>query len=107
MSTEVDEMRFKRIFACTVVMLSWAVGFLTASPIHAQPEPFYKGKQIRTIVGASAGGFYDRWARLLARSLPKYIPGNPAMIVQTMPGGGSLWRPITFRRSRSPMALRC
>jgi tripartite-type tricarboxylate transporter receptor subunit TctC len=71
-------------------MLSWAVGFLTASPINAQPEPFYKGKQIRIIVGASAGGFYDRWARLLARSLPKYIPGNPAMIVQTMPGGGSL-----------------
>ncbi|MSP37928.1 MAG: hypothetical protein EXR70_05505 [Deltaproteobacteria bacterium] len=63
---------------------------VSASEIHAQAEPFYKGKQVRIIVGASAGGFYDRWARLLARFIPKYLPGNPSMIVQTMPGAGSL-----------------
>jgi tripartite-type tricarboxylate transporter receptor subunit TctC len=45
-----------------------------------------KGKQMRIIVGASAGGFYDCWARLLARFIPKYVPGNPSVIVQTMPG---------------------
>ena len=64
--------------------------FLTVGSAYAQAEPFYKGKQARIIVGASAGGFYDRWARLLARFIPKYLPGNPSMIVQTMPGAGSL-----------------
>jgi tripartite-type tricarboxylate transporter receptor subunit TctC len=64
--------------------------FLIAGSVHAQAEPFYKGKQVRIIVGASAGGFYDRWARLLARFIPKYLSGNPSMIVQTMPGAGSL-----------------
>ena len=57
---------------------------------YAQAEPFYKGKQIRILTGATAGGFYDRWARLLARVMPRYIPGNPNSIVQNMPGGGSL-----------------
>lgn len=77
-----------------VVHRSWitaiTLGFLSASLVHAQSEPFYKGKNVRIIVGASAGGFYDRWARLLARFIPKYLPGNPSMIVQTMPGAGSL-----------------
>ncbi|HEX6767762.1 MAG TPA: tripartite tricarboxylate transporter substrate-binding protein, partial [Candidatus Binatia bacterium] len=51
---------------------------------------FYKDKQMKIIVGATAGGFYDRWARLLSRIMPKHIPGNPNFIVQNMPGGGSL-----------------
>jgi tripartite-type tricarboxylate transporter receptor subunit TctC len=51
---------------------------------------FYSGKQIRVIVGFTTGGFYDRWARLLARYMPKYIPGSPAFIVQNMPGAGGL-----------------
>ncbi|MBM2805738.1 MAG: hypothetical protein HW419_3631, partial [Deltaproteobacteria bacterium] len=64
--------------------------FLIAGSVHAQAEPFYKGKQIRIITGATAGGFYDRWGRLLARAMPKYIPGQPDIIVQNMPGAGSL-----------------
>src|SRR5512139_3879499 len=62
---------------------------LWASRVFAQSE-FYKDKQMKIIVGATAGGFYDRWARLLARIMPKHIPGNPNFIVQNMPGGGSL-----------------
>ena len=42
------------------------------------------------VVGFTTGGFYDRWARLLARYMPKYIPGNPTFIVQNMPGAGSV-----------------
>jgi len=42
------------------------------------------------VVGFTPGGFYDRWARLLARYMPKYIPGNPEMIVQNMPGASSV-----------------
>jgi tripartite-type tricarboxylate transporter receptor subunit TctC len=56
----------------------------------AQTAPFYQGKTIRIIVGFTPGGFYDRWARLLVRHMPKYIPGNPEMIVQNMPGASSV-----------------
>jgi tripartite-type tricarboxylate transporter receptor subunit TctC len=50
---------------------------------------FYKGRQITMLVGSSAGGGYDIYARLLARYLPKHIPGNPGVTVTNMPGAGS------------------
>jgi tripartite-type tricarboxylate transporter receptor subunit TctC len=50
---------------------------------------FYKGKQITVIVGSSAGGGYDIYARLLSRHIAKYIPGNPTMVVSNMAGAGS------------------
>jgi tripartite-type tricarboxylate transporter receptor subunit TctC len=53
-------------------------------------DDFYKGKQIRLIVGSDAGGGYDAYARLLARFWPDHIPGNPTFIVQNMPGASSL-----------------
>ena len=64
--------------------------FCTTSAATAQSEPFYKGKTVRIIVGLTPGGFYDRWARLLARYMPLYIPGNPNFVVQNMPGAGSM-----------------
>ena len=42
------------------------------------------------MVGSTAGGFYDRWARLFARHMGKYIPGQPEIVVQNMPGAGSV-----------------
>src|SRR5207237_6687794 len=51
--------------------------------------PFCKGKQINLIVGSSAGGGYDIYARLLARHLSKYVPGNPAIVASNMPGAAS------------------
>ncbi|MBI4529772.1 MAG: hypothetical protein HY695_38730 [Deltaproteobacteria bacterium] len=56
---------------------------------QAQAE-FYKGKTIRIVVGFTPAGFYDRWARMVARYIGKYIPGNPEIIVQNMPGAGSV-----------------
>ena len=58
-------------------------------PANAQ-EDFFSGKTVRIVVGSSPGGGYDYWARLLARHMPKYIRGNPEVVVQNMPGGGSL-----------------
>lgn len=49
-----------------------------------------EGKTIKIVVGFTSGGFYDRWSRLLARFVPKYLPGNPEMVVQNMPGAGGL-----------------
>src|SRR5918998_2067610 len=51
---------------------------------------FYRGKTVRIVVGFSAGGGYDQYSRLIARHLAKYIPGNPAVIVDNMPGAGSI-----------------
>lgn len=51
---------------------------------------FYKGKQIRIIAASAAGGGYDLYARYVARHLGKYVPGNPTVIVQNMPGAGGL-----------------
>src|SRR5688500_4817630 len=51
---------------------------------------FYQGKTLRIIVGSDSGGLYDLWARLLAKHMPKHIPGGPNMIVQNMPGAGGL-----------------
>lgn len=51
-------------------------------------EPFYKGKSVRLLVNFPAGGATDVVARLVARYLSKHIPGNPAVVVQNMPGGG-------------------
>jgi tripartite-type tricarboxylate transporter receptor subunit TctC len=72
------------------MIVAIALVLASASLLHAQAAPFYEGKQIRVIVGFTTGGFYDRWARLLARYMPKYIPGNPGFIVQNMPGAGSV-----------------
>jgi tripartite-type tricarboxylate transporter receptor subunit TctC len=56
----------------------------------AQEDQFYSGKSVKVVVGFTPGGFYDRWTRLLARYVPKHLPGNPEMIVQNMPGAGGL-----------------
>jgi len=61
----------------------------SASSIFAQ-DSFYKGKTIRIIVGASAGGGYDTYSRTIARHMGKYIPGNPTIAVENMPGAGFL-----------------
>src|SRR5882724_10548719 len=51
---------------------------------------FYRGKQVNLVVGYGPGGGYDIYARLLARHLGRFIPGTPNVIVQNMPGAGSL-----------------
>jgi tripartite-type tricarboxylate transporter receptor subunit TctC len=52
-------------------------------------EDFYRGRQIRVIVGSLAGD-YDTWARLVTRYMRQYIPGNPNFVIENMPGAGSL-----------------
>jgi tripartite-type tricarboxylate transporter receptor subunit TctC len=77
----------KRLFHCALpfVITAW----FTAS-VWGQDEPSYKGKTLRFVVGSATANFYDSWARLIARYWGKYIPGNPNVIVQNMPGAGSI-----------------
>jgi len=59
-----------------------------AAPAAAQD--FYQGKTINLIVGNAPGGGYDHYARLLARHMPRYIPGEPNIVVRNMPGAGGM-----------------
>jgi tripartite-type tricarboxylate transporter receptor subunit TctC len=52
--------------------------------------PYYQGKTITVIVGTKAGDAYDLYPRMIAEFMPKYIPGNPNIIIQNVPGAGSL-----------------
>jgi len=58
-------------------------------PVHAGAT-FYQGKTVTIISGTTAGSAYDTYARLIATHMSKHIPGNPNLIVQNMPGGGSI-----------------
>ncbi len=73
----------------TVACFSMAV--LLAQPAAAQTaEEFYKGKALTLVVGNGPGGGFDVFGRLLARYIGRYVPGNPSVVVQNMPGAGSL-----------------
>jgi tripartite-type tricarboxylate transporter receptor subunit TctC len=61
-----------------------------ALPAMAQDAPFYKGKTIDIIVGYTVDNSFDTYPRMLARVLPRYIPGSPNIVVQNMPGAGSM-----------------
>ena len=77
----------RKIFSLFIALaFSLALGISVAS----SQEQFYKGKNIRIIVGFSAGGGYDTYARLIARHMGKYIPGNPTVSVENMAGAGSM-----------------
>ena len=72
---------------CVAALLLAAI----AGEASAQdPASFYKGKTVTLVVGYGPGGGYDVYARVLARVMGKYIPGNPTVIVQNMPAYGSL-----------------
>jgi tripartite-type tricarboxylate transporter receptor subunit TctC len=72
-----------------LVLPAVLAGLVSAPPL-ARADDFYKGKIVTIVVGFSPGGGYDANARAVARRLSDHIPGNPTVIVQNMPGAGSL-----------------
>ena len=80
----------KQTLAVALIFAVSAIFLAMPSEVGAQADSFYKGKTIRIYIGSTAGGFYDRWARVFARYMGKYIPGNPEIIAQNMPGAGSV-----------------
>ena len=67
------------------------LGTFFSTQLAADPvADFYRGKRISLYVGSDAGGGYDSYARLVTRHLGRFIPGNPDLIVQNMPGGGGI-----------------
>jgi tripartite-type tricarboxylate transporter receptor subunit TctC len=70
-----------------------SIGILTlpqAASAQDAVADFYRGRTVTLIVGYSAGGGYDTYSRILARHLGRHIPGTPTIVVQNMPGAGSL-----------------
>jgi len=77
------------------MMRRWLVPFIVLGligPAHAQNDvaAFYRGKQVRLIVGTAPGGGYDLFARIVARHIAAHIPGQPTVIVQNQPAAGGL-----------------
>ena len=63
---------------------------LSVGAAHAATDDFYKGKVLRVVVGFAAGGGFDTYARTIGRYMGRHIPGNPTIIIENMPGAGSL-----------------
>jgi len=73
----------------------WMLAIALATSAGTAPDAvaldsFYSGKTLTIVVGYSAGGGYDQYARILARHFGRHIPGNPTIVVQNMPGAASL-----------------
>lgn len=85
---------------------SLAIGVIAAicsAPVTAaeHAQPFYAGKQVTITVGEPPAGGADAYARLVQRHLARHIPGRPAIVVQNMPGAGSL-KAVTWLNSTAP-----
>ena len=79
------------MFTRVASAIALAVAAMLPSPSQAQsPADFYKGKTVFLQIGSGPGGGFDTIGRLYARHIGKHIPGNPNVVPQNVPGGGSL-----------------
>ena len=73
------------------LLVAFALVLAGLTPACAQSvADFYRGKTIRLIIGAAAGGGYDIPGRAIANHMGRHIPGNPSIVVENMPGAASL-----------------
>jgi len=74
----------------------------SAAPAGADPvADFYKGRDVPIVIGADVGGSYGLYATLAAKHLKKHIPGNPNLVVQSMPGAGGL-KALAYNYTAAP-----
>ena len=78
--------RFSTLLLSAALTLAMARSHVSAQSI----EEHFRGKEIRLLIGSSAGGGYDTFARTIAAHWPKHIPGNPIFVPQNLPGPMSL-----------------
>ncbi|HWF93912.1 MAG TPA: hypothetical protein VG291_03030, partial [Xanthobacteraceae bacterium] len=78
-----------KLAAALGMMLLGLTGLGARAPAQTA-DAFYRGRQIRFIVGTASGQDYDTWARLIGRYLPRFLPGSPTFIVENMPGAGHI-----------------
>ena len=79
-------MKSRRLnFGGLIGILGLVAALVTSAP--AAQAPFYEGKTLRVLIASGPGGGTDTAGRLVARYLPKYLPGNPKIVIQNMGGG--------------------
>ena len=76
--------------ARTLVLFSAILSVLGVAPSFSAETPFYRGKTLTVLINFAAGGPTDIEGRLVARFLGKHLPGQPAVVVQNMPGAGGV-----------------
>jgi tripartite-type tricarboxylate transporter receptor subunit TctC len=83
--------KLDKIASCKCFVVAMC-GLLMNSPLSAEPKqsPNFKGKTITLVVGSTPGGGYDLTARVLARHFADHLSGHPLIVIQNMPGGGSI-----------------
>ena len=86
---------------CPLVTMAIGAAAAALTPVTAPAADFYAGKTIDMVVGTSAGGGFDTYARTIARHMPRQIPGAPTFIVKNMPGAGSA-KATAFIHSLAP-----
>ena len=90
-------MRFSALAACSAV-IAMATAVATSASAEAVAD-FYKGKTVNIYIGFGPGGGYDVYTRMLARHFSRFIPGNPTIVPQNMPGAGGV-KSATFLFTR-------
>jgi tripartite-type tricarboxylate transporter receptor subunit TctC len=78
----------RKIFGLTLAMIGMVAWTLDSA--RASTHEFFKGKTVKILIGASAGGAFDTWGRMVGRHLGKQIPGNPVVAVENVTGAGGL-----------------
>ena len=82
-------LKASRVISIAAVVIAIAASLPSPQLVNAQSN-FFQGKTVRVIRGGQPGDLYDLWTRHIATYLGKHIPGNPSMMVQNMPGAGSV-----------------
>lgn len=81
--------KLRSIFGIGLIALLFAVAQPHVASAQA-PSEFFRGRTINFLIGFGPGGANDVWARVIARHMPRHIPGNPAIVAQNYPGAGGL-----------------
>src|ERR1700738_3741255 len=96
-----------KVIRCASAHPAFALAIALTASLISQPalsagvEEFYKGRSISLVIGYSVGGGYDLYARLLARHMGQYIPGQPTIVPQNLTGAGSM-RAASFLYAAAP-----
>jgi tripartite-type tricarboxylate transporter receptor subunit TctC len=78
-------------FTLAAFTLAASIAVTASTATRADPvADFYKGKTVTLVVSSSAGGGFDVVGRLVARFMPRHVPGNPVFLVRNMPGAGGI-----------------
>jgi tripartite-type tricarboxylate transporter receptor subunit TctC len=92
----------RRVLVAAALLAAVPAAFIAAAGAVAQaPVGSFAGKTINLIIGFGPGGGYDIWGRLVAGHIGQHLPGNPAVVAQNMPGGGS-YRAASYIYNQAP-----